>query len=160
MKLTDCDALLIGCGASKLDHRARARELYTSTFFKEKVRFAEHLGLPWAILSAKHGILKPDSLTEPYDFSAPHLDRFELREWVVGVAAQLFEWEEEEDDHPEVIISMREINRLVLIAGETYASALTDTLRTLGIEVINPVAGLGIGQQIAWLREYQITTIQ
>lgn len=153
--LQDCEALLIGCGAGKQPTAVRAAELYTSTYFKEKVRFAEAMGLPWAILSAKYGILKPDTITEPYDLTAEVLTPEEKREWVAGVALQLFEWEIFGDGF---IISLRSVRHIAIIAGETYVKPLTETLRTLGVEVLNPCAGLGIGQQIAWLRAHHTTT--
>ena len=152
MTLSDCEALLIGCGAAKQPTAVRAAELYTSTYFKEKVKFAEALGKPWAILSAKYGILQPDSLTAPYDFSAGQLTPEELREWVAGVALQLFSWEPFMGDGP--LLSLRSIRRLGIIAGETYVTPLTATLATLGVEVLNPCKGLGLGQQVAWLREF------
>ena len=134
-----CQALLIGCGAEKRAVQCAARDLYTSPFFAEKRAFAEATGKPWAILSAKMGILQPDVLTRPYEQKIDDYDRYQLREWCAGVSIQLFEWH-------------RYIARLAIIAGADYVEPLTRTLAPLGVEVVNPCAGLGIGQQRQWLR--------
>lgn len=134
------DALLIGCGAAKLDHPARAADLYTSTYFQAKVRFAEGLGLPWAILSGKLGIVQPDSLTHPYDLNAESLSEYERREWQAGVALQLFEWQ-------------REVKRLLVIAGDSYFQPLANVLRPLEVEAFNPCLKLGMGDQMKFMKE-------
>lgn len=139
MNLGHCQALLIGCGASKQSHPVRAAELYTSSYFQEKVKFAEALGKPWAILSGKLGIVEPDTLTEPYNVNAEALDEYEKREWVIGVVAALFAWH-------------RHVTHLAIIAGKNYYDPLAATLATVGVETFNPCAGLGIGEQIAWMR--------
>lgn len=60
--------VLVACSASKLDHRAPARQLYTSDLFKRSVRWAESWELTWRVLSALHGILEPGRMTMPYDY--------------------------------------------------------------------------------------------
>jgi hypothetical protein len=61
------DAVIVGCGARKLEWAAPARELYTGSLFRAASRHAERLGLPWRILSAEHGFISPDTVIEPYD---------------------------------------------------------------------------------------------
>ena len=135
----NCKAILIGCGAEKQTVAAPAADLYTSRYFRAKRDFARSTGMPWAILSAQHGVLQPNSLTHPYDRSAEHFTRWERREWAAGVALQLFEWQ-------------RYIGCVAIIAGEVYLNPLTSVLGALGVQVVNPCQGLGLGQQIAWLR--------
>jgi hypothetical protein len=54
--------ILLGCVKSKLDNRAKARDLYCSPLWRGRRAYAEASGLPWLILSAKHGLVEPDSV--------------------------------------------------------------------------------------------------
>lgn len=137
---SNCQGILIGCGAEKQLVAARAAELYTSRYFEAKRLFARSTGMPWAILSAKHGVLSPDSLTQPYEESMENFTRWERREWAAGVALQIFEWQ-------------RYIGCVAIVAGEAYLNPLTALLASINVRVVNPCQGLGIGQQMAWLKK-------
>lgn len=84
-------ALIVGCGAAKLDRAAPARELYTGSLFRAARAYAERSGLPWRILSAEHGLISPDKVIEPYDrhmktrFPWPHGQKVERRVLVRGI---------------------------------------------------------------------------
>lgn len=57
---------LVGCGKSKLDHAAPARQLYTGSLFVAASRWAAECD-GWFILSAKFGLLDPETVVEPYE---------------------------------------------------------------------------------------------
>lgn len=133
------EAVLIGCGAGKSTHPIVAAELYTSNYFRAKREWAMATGMPWAVLSAHHGLLRPETVTAPYDKSVAHFSRWERREWAARVSLQLFDWQ-------------CYIRVVAIIAGEAYMDPLAAALRALGVEVVNPCKGLGIGRQIAWLQ--------
>jgi hypothetical protein len=44
--------------------------------------------------------------------------------------------------------------RIVVLAGRRYREHLMPTLEALSAEVVVPMEGLGIGQQLAWLKEH------
>ena len=89
--------VLVACSKSKAPAAARARDLYTGGLFRLSVRYAESRGLPWAVLSAKHGLLDPDQVVEPYSHSfsksarEDKADEGYRREWSAKVGAQLRE---------------------------------------------------------------------
>lgn len=64
-------AVVIPCGAGKLDHAAPARELYTGAQYRLGLaageQLAGQLGAQLLIVSALHGLVRPDQLLEPYD---------------------------------------------------------------------------------------------
>jgi hypothetical protein len=60
-------SVLIACGWHKLDRAAPAKDIYIGSQFKFARSAAESTGLPWFIMSAKHGILPPNKIIEPYD---------------------------------------------------------------------------------------------
>lgn len=125
---------LVGCGAKKLDRAAPARDLYTGALFRKAAAHAEVTCDRWFILSAKHGLVRPDDVIEPYDVVlSAHSP-----EWDELVRAQLAA---ELAGAPRVL--------LVALAGERYRTALHPCQWPYEI----PMRGLGIGQQLAWLTE-------
>lgn len=74
---TAATLIVVPCAAAKLDHKAPARDLYTSANFRHTLRGAEaeaaatarDLGTPArvVILSALHGIVELDTALDPYD---------------------------------------------------------------------------------------------
>lgn len=73
-KALDRDYAIVGCGDNKAGEAVAARELYTSNYFGKKREFAEEVCDEWAILSAKHGVVDPDKVLEPYDVTAKDID--------------------------------------------------------------------------------------
>lgn len=134
-----CDLLLIGCGAEKGTERCQAQQLYTSQFFAAKRAFANSIGIRWAILSAKYGILHADRVIPPYNKRVDELTMWQKRQWAIRTAAQLLDWD-------------RFVSQIAIVAGDAYMHPLTEILAAIGVEVVNPCQGLGIGKQIAWLR--------
>lgn len=56
---------LVGCVKSKLKTPAKARDLYTSSYFAKMRDYAERVAGRWFILSAKHGLVSPDQRLTP-----------------------------------------------------------------------------------------------
>jgi hypothetical protein len=119
---------LVSCVSEKLSCAAPARDLYRSQWFAFARAAVEREW--WAILSAKHGLLWPDAVVEPYDESLATRSSAERKLWAGSVLAR--------------IPSAR---RYVLWAGSTYAEFLAEPLLA---DV--PMRGLGIGQQLAYLK--------
>ena len=60
--------VLIQCTKTKREERAAARDLYDeSAYFRDYRDYAETFGDEWYILSAKHGLLHPETEIAPYD---------------------------------------------------------------------------------------------
>lgn len=125
------DVTLISCTNAKRDHEAPARMLYDeSAYFKKMRAWAESRGDPWYILSAKHGLVDPDTPLAPYDERGLSDDQGER------IAEQL---------------SGRGVDRVYVCAGRDYLDALTPALEAEGIDVIDPFAGLQIGERMSKL---------
>lgn len=58
---------LVACVAAKLDRPAPARDLYASPWFQKARAYVERQGGAWFILSAKHGLIAPETVIAPYD---------------------------------------------------------------------------------------------
>ena len=133
--LPHADLYLIACAKRKRGTRAAARDLYLSASFKKARACVERTGRPWAILSARHGLLWPDDIIGPYE---KMLGRGESRAWSEKVLAAL-------EPHLEGVSSV------VFLAGAIYRHHIADNLRERGIRVIVPMEGLRQGEQAAWL---------
>ena len=131
---------LVGCGQKKASHPVPARQLYESAYFDKKHRYAEQDAVDaWYILSAEYGFVHPDERIEPYD---THIDDVDADEWCALVQEQM----------PHLDGSTVEV-----LAGEQYFEALDLALDfAVGTDgaVERPLEGLGIGEQMAWLKEH------
>lgn len=129
---------LIGCCKKKQLDAARVQELYQSSLFKLSVAYAEKRGLKWAVLSAKYGLVLPFRILKPYDETLTRMSAQAKRAWGLGVAQDLeFTWG----------VSAR----YVFLAGESYRTAVS-ALPPARLE--EPLAGMGIGHRLQYLRNY------
>ena len=58
---------LVGCVKSKQSDPAIAADLYRSALFRGRRRWVETTCGRWFVLSAKHGLVSPPEMLEPYD---------------------------------------------------------------------------------------------
>ena len=128
---------LVSCVKEKRATRGRAKELYTSVWFRKAREYVERTGHPWFLLSARHGLLKPDAMIRPYDQSLESMPRAERRRWADKVLRQL---------RPHV----GEGDTLVVLAGQLYREFIEPDLRDRKVSVEVPLAGMRIGEQMAW----------
>jgi hypothetical protein len=129
---------LVACVGKKLDHPAPAADLYQSAWFRKARRYAEAAGDLWYILSARYCLTKPDQMIEPYNVTLNDKSRQARQVWAADVANHL-----KIVDPPPC--------QVVILAGLRYREFLVPLLRHDGYAVEVPMAGLGIGQQLAWL---------
>ena len=130
---------LVSCVAEKSPTPAPARDLYLSTWFKLARARVERDQAPWFILSAKHGLLDPNTVVEPYDETLNRMGMAARRAWADRVQAQMTE-------------RLPDAHEVVIFAGARYRENLEDYLRARFPLVSIPMKGLRIGEQISWLK--------
>src|SRR4051794_514967 len=81
--------LLVGCAKSKRADRAPARELYDSPLWRARRAHAVHSGCFWFIVSAKYGLLHPNTRIDRYDLALKEMAPADRRAWGVRVASDL-----------------------------------------------------------------------
>jgi hypothetical protein len=145
--------VLVGCVATKrpaeLDERGIARrwpaaDVYTSALWAKRRAYAERTAPgAWAILSARHGLLRPDEPIAPYDATLAERSPLQRSGWAHQVARAVL------DHGPGHAL------RVEVHAGELYWRGLAAELERAGVEVALPVRGLAIGQQLAWYRQQE-----
>lgn len=134
--------VVIGCVAKKKAEPAPAKDLYLSTLFAMRRKYAEASGCPWAIVSANYRkIIAPDEIVEPYDRAMSQLKRDELDFWAIDGGFSFW-------------CVFGELSRGCVVevhAGAAYVEALRSALcRRFGATIETPLAGVGIGNQLAW----------
>lgn len=132
--------LLVSCVSRKRTTPSPARDLYTSEWFLKARAFVEATGCPWFILSAEYGLVHPDALIAPYERTLNRMRATERRDWGQRVLAAL---------EPKLV----GIERVVVLAGERYREHLVPELTRRRLQVDVPLEGLGIGEQLHWLKE-------
>ena len=131
---------LVGCVKKKLDRPVPAKDLYVSPLFLGRRQYVERYCDRWFILSAKHGVLDPDAVIDPYDETLKDRPSEVRRRWTQSVLAALDE----------------QIGDFVGTAVEIHAGAeyrdhgLMDGLRDRGASVEVPTAGLRLGEQLGF----------
>ena len=150
--------MLIACSASKADGPGPypPRELYTGSMFRAALAYAESAKVPWAVLSAKYGLLLPSRSVAPYE---QKLTRKEGPEWAAGIVRQL--------DDLGLLVAGTGLSAPTweIHAGALYADPLVELLRGTRTRpahgrrvggwrspesVREPLRGLQIGQRLAW----------
>ncbi|MCZ7645944.1 MAG: hypothetical protein M5U26_11780 [Planctomycetota bacterium] len=124
---------LIACCKKKLARAAPAGELYQSDLFKKSKSYVERHCERWAILSAKHGLVMPEQVIEPYDQTLNGMKASEVRAWADRTSKQL-----------EIAFPGKDF---LVLAGKRYRAA------TKPFKASVPLAGLSIGRQLSWLKE-------
>ncbi len=110
-----------------------AKDLYTSEWFRRARAYVEASGAPWLILSAKHGLVSPDEMLEPYEETLNTMSIGQRRTWAERVRRQMDQ-------------RVPDADRIVALAGQRYREFLMDYLRRQAPTVEVPLEGLRIGE--------------
>lgn len=127
---------LVSCSKAKLDTPAPARLLYSPSYvFARSVRWLEARCDEWFVLSAKHGLVEPDTVLAPYD------------ETLAGASKQVrARWADRIREALRQRFAGRRVTYL-LLAGSNYAFAVA------GFEVEQPLKGMSTGARRRWLAQ-------
>lgn len=134
----------VSCVKSKARTERSAQDLYISDLFRKARSYAETLGDPWFILSAEHGLLRPETKIEPYEKTLKNMGIRDRRAWSSRVLSQI------ENEFPD-------LKHATFLAGKDYRELIVPSLKGRGIEVAIPMEGLPFGKQLSWLGQ-QIRT--
>ena len=138
------DLCLVSCVSVKQPAATPARELYTSPWFHKARACVEAIGCPWYILSAKYGLVDPDTTIAPYNLTLKSMPVNRRRAWANGVL---------EDLAPQ----LTGVKSAAFLAGKAYREFLDPALRERGMTIYVPMEGMRIGKQLAWLGQQTIS---
>lgn len=135
---------VVGCGQLKAGQTTAAKDLYTSSYFNQKRRYAEVACDSWWILSAEHGMVGPHVPLVPYDTTMADHDDEGRQEWLDTCRRGLrfaSAWHRNDAE-------------LVVLAGRDYIDPLADVLDRVRLRVRDPFADTdGLPEQRTWLSE-------
>lgn len=130
---------LVGATTTKLNCPAPAGKLCISDLFVGRRQAVERSCDRWYVLSARHGLVHPDTVLEPYGERLSAMAWAARRRWSDAVVNALVA---ELGDLEGVIFEVH--------AGAVHAdSGLADALRARGAVVENPVARLRVHEQLS-----------
>lgn len=140
---------LVSCTKQKREQSASPEDLYSpSTYFSKARNYATRSHDKWYILSAKHGLLRPDGPPiEPYDMSLSDLTADERRSWAEEVMSDLIA---EIPDQPEITV--------VLHTGKQYYENLLPLFDEAEIDYRIPTKGLQFGETLRWYTSRETET--
>ena len=125
---------------SCIDTKAAAEGFYISDWFKKAKAFAEGRAESWFILSAKYGLVSPNEVIEPYEQPLNSMPKKERMRWAEQVLKS--------------ILSTTNLgDHIVFLAGARYREFLIKELSQIGYTVEVPLAQMGIGEQLSWLKK-------
>lgn len=148
--------LLLGCGKTKRAHASAARELYTGSLFRARRRHADEVGSCWAIVSAKHHLILPDDIVEPYELKITSLSKAERADWAATIVQRLHAWLLDALLLPRGRYGLKPgvgwpPIRVELHMGADYADPLEEALGAYEHFITSrPVRGSGVGHQLQW----------
>jgi len=123
--------ILISCSKAKASRRCQAKDMYLGTLFKKSVIYSRLKKTSFFILSAKYGLLHPNTSIDPYDLSLNHMNRIDRSKWADKVKIQMEDFGITQ-------------SKKILLAGEKYVEF---------IEGDRPLKGLSQGYQLQWLNK-------
>lgn len=130
--------VLISCVSKKLDHKAKAKDLYQSPLFIKSLKYAQTLDADEIyILSAEHHLLALDSEIEPYDVTLNKMRKAEKIAWGQKVIEQLKE------------VANLENDTFIVLAGKNYISPIESSLKHIEL----PLQDMPIGKRLQFLTE-------
>lgn len=140
--------VLVSCVARKRVTPQPAQELYISLWYRAARICAERLIQwegkgAWLILSAKYGVLDPIQTITPYDETLARMSSTARQQWGVRVLEALHERIDPTRD------------AVILFCGARYRAPILPALQVQRVVTLQPLAHLGIGQQVHWLRQHR-----
>lgn len=131
---------LVSCVKTKLTSPAKAGDLYISSLFKKSREWAENNCDKWYVLSAKHGLLHPEQLVEPYELTLKLLSAADRKLW----SGRVYEMMEDAG-------LLKPASHFIWLAGRDYSQELGRLLKPY--RQTDPLMGLRMGNRLKWLRK-------
>ncbi|MFI6518643.1 DUF6884 domain-containing protein [Spirillospora sp. NPDC050679] len=135
------DLVLVGCVKDKADRPVPVRDLYLGALWGYRRARAERAGRPWFVLSGRWGLVHPDEVIAPYDTDLTVQPVAYRRAWGAFVVQRLLLHGPLAGRHVEIH------------AGKAYVDPVRAGLEELGATVSAPVAGMGLGESLAWYKQ-------
>jgi len=132
---------LVSCVSKKNKSPMPAGKLYSSDLFHKMSTYAKKNADEWYILSAKFGLLSPETVIAPYNQTLNNMSSQSRLVW-----------------SRKVVESLKQIltpgDSVIILAGMRYRENLLDPIRKMGCDISIPMEGLRFGEQLNWLQAH------
>lgn len=136
---------LVACVKKKGTISAPAQDLYISPLFRKSRAYALAHSERWYILSAKYGLLEPETIIAPYEMTLKKMPKSLKDEWANRVLAKLVKLTSPSDT-------------ILFVAGKDYRQGLVPYLKQRGNQIEIPMENVSsFGEQLAWLNQHTST---
>jgi hypothetical protein len=126
---------LVSCVKSKRNYPVEAQKMYISPLFVYAWKYAKQQYDMCYILSAKYGLLAPDTIIEPYEMTLNNFTKQQAKDWSDMVYKQI------KDN-----IGLEHV--FYFHAGQNYREYLIDRLNA-----VIPLEGMALGMQLQWYKK-------
>ena len=116
---------IINCSKEKLNYPIKASDMYCSERFILSKKIAKKQGNKWYVLSAKYGLISPDTIIEPYDISVNDWSEKEKKEYASKVIKQISDYGIGKD-------------RLVFLCNSPYTNDILKKLEKKKCQIVAP----------------------
>jgi len=136
------EVVLVTCVYEKLTVPAAARDLYTGPYFDRLRRYAEAQAVPWFIISAEHGLVRPTDWLAPYDTDLNAQTPQYRSAWGAWIVAKL-----------DRLVGGVERKTVEIHASPTYIEPIAAELSRLHATLVIPLADVDWDDHHAWYDE-------
>lgn len=130
---------LVSCVKSKANSARPAQDLYTSPLFAGMRKYAEQNSDEWFILSAEHGLLRPEQVVAPYEKTLKTMRKVERLDWANRVGNEL-------------MALLKPSATVIILAGQDYSQNIIPILENRGFKIEVPMGKLKLGPRLSWLK--------
>tara|TARA_Y100001972_G_scaffold20734_1_gene24436 strand:+ start:16746 stop:17909 length:1164 start_codon:yes stop_codon:yes gene_type:complete len=120
----------------RYDYGIEAMFAYNSPLFQKSLTWAENRDLPVEIMSAKYGLVNKTTPIDNYNLSLNNVPAKERRKWAEKIASKM---------------KKNKVKKVNILGGKNYVEPLKDILEKDGIQVVEPLKGLGVGERLSFL---------
>ena len=133
---------LLASTKQKQPYASYAKDMYkASPLFSAAYQYTSQTYDRLYVLSAKHYLLHPDEVIEPYDATLNKMPAKERRDWAREVVIRMKER-----------IPMHAVEAIYIHAGQQYWQYLVPLLEQEKYRCFVPIKGMNVGEQQRWYR--------
>ncbi|MGD9994716.1 MAG: DUF6884 domain-containing protein [Salinivirgaceae bacterium] len=124
------NVFIINCSKEKVTYQAKASDMYCSERFNLSKKIVESNNNEWYILSSRYGLLKPNTIIDPYDKHIDDLTKTEKNVYVAKVIKQFSDF------------NISNKKRIIFLCDSLYVNDIFKELERKKYKIISPFSHL------------------
>ena len=132
---------IINCSKEKVNYQVKASDMYCSERFNLSKKIVEDNNYEWYILSSKYGLLKPDTIIDPYDKNINDLTKKEKNEYITKIIKQFSDF------------NINNKKRIIFLCDSLYINEICQELERKKYNIISPFSHLKPEMWVQYLKQ-------